>query len=118
MFAGLSDLLNQLDASDGEAVTYTQGATSLAGVLALVGQSEFEEVGGDGALVSRTTTDFLIAAGELSGLTPQRGDRITRSLGNRTLVYEVLPPGGAPPWRWSDPGQTRRRIHTKLISDS
>lgn len=57
--------------------------------------------------------DYLIAAIDyrINGqrTEPQRGDLIIESDG---VAFEVLPPSGEPPYRWTDTGRTTYRIHT------
>ncbi len=65
--------------------------------------------------------DFLIAAADLvhcgRWLEPKPDDRIVFTRHGVTRVYEVLPRGGGPPWRWSDPQKTIARIHAKLSEE-
>ncbi len=58
--------------------------------------------------------DFLVTATDLP-FDPRADDRIEVARGGRTDAYAVLPRGDAPPWRWSDPQRTIRRIHTRFI---
>lgn len=99
-------------------VTYRRGLDS-ATVNASIGQTEFEVDDGFGVLQKTESRDFLILAVELvlAGATvlPERGDRIEETVGTTTYVYEVMAPGNAPPWRYSDPYRKTLRIHTKLV---
>ena len=71
--------------------------------------------------IDATELDFLIVADELvwngRRLEPKVDDRILLQRGGMTQVYEVLPRGGGPPWRWSDPQKTILRLHTKLTEE-
>lgn len=66
--------------------------------------------------------DFLIAAAELAlrgrRFAPRTDDRIVLTRNGARCVYEVLPRGDGPPWRWSDPQKTIRRIHGKLSEET
>lgn len=105
--------------SNGE-IIYARGAVSVD-LTAGRGRSSFDVLQGD-VLVHLESRDFLIEAAELvldGALTlPVRGDRITETdeLG-ATLTYEVLEPGGEPPWRYSDEYRLQFRVHTKLIAN-
>ena len=72
-----------------------------------------------GVRMEWTDRDFLISAADLmlagTAVLPERGDRISETQGTKTLVYEVMAPGGEPPWRWSDPHRKVLRIHTKQV---
>jgi hypothetical protein len=43
------------------------------------------------------------------------GERHGEADGDQVFVYEVLAPGGEPPWRYSDPYRRTLRIHTKHV---
>jgi hypothetical protein len=53
----------------------------------------------------------LVIAGQLTK--PQAGDKITH--GSR--VYEVMPVGDEPVFRYMDPNHTWVRVHTKQVQD-
>ena len=72
--------------------------------------------------------DFLIAAADLAldgrPVEPRVDDRVRMEANGRMCVYEVLPrandpryKGGNTPWRWSDPQQTIRRVHARLVDE-
>ena len=89
--------------------------------LAVLGRTEATgEASVDSVRVDAEGVDFLIAAADLAfgrqEVEPRADDRVYLMRDGRTLVYEVLPQsGGSPPWRWSDPQRTIRRIAAKLI---
>ncbi len=66
--------------------------------------------------------DFLISAADLSldgePIEPRPDDRLLVTLNGRACVYEVLPGGEGPPWRWSDPQRTVRRVHARLVDEA
>lgn len=99
----------------GVAVTYRRGEASVE-LTAVVGQTPTERDDGTGTIVRSTVRDYLIAVSDLvlSGevTTPQRGDRIEEPSGH---VYEVMPVGSEPAWRYSGPGRDVFRVHTRLI---
>jgi hypothetical protein len=114
---GTSWLAGQLSAHASRPVSYARGAHSVA-LDATLGRTLFKLDDGEGGILMEwSDRDFLIPgamlvlAGQPS--TPARGDTIT--LDGRT--YEVLAPGGEPPWRWSDPHRVLLRVHTKLIEE-
>lgn len=97
-------------------VRYTRSPLS-RDVRATIGRTVFELDNGSGMITQVESRDFIIAATDLnlsgSALTvPQSGDRIEDAAG---LVYEVMPFGTEPVWRWVDGHRIDRRIHTKQI---
>jgi hypothetical protein len=101
-------------------VTYRRGAEEIA-VRATVGRTLLKlDDGLGGVRMEWTDRDYLIRPEDLalggSPAPPQRGDQIREVVGAETLVYEVLAPGGEPPWRWADPHRQMYRIHTKQIA--
>ena len=63
--------------------------------------------------------DFLVLAADLvlagKAELPRAGDRIRETDGGQIFLYEVMAPGGEPPWRYSDPYRRALRIHTKFV---
>ena len=119
IFEDLADMVNDTMSEFGAAtVVYTRGGESLS-VAATVGRTVFRQDSDMGS-VRIETRDYIISAALLilgGGQTvPQRGDRITQTVDGTARTYEVLAPGGEPPWRWSDPHHRRVRIHTKEIT--
>jgi hypothetical protein len=105
----------------GRPVVYSRGAQSV-GVCATVGRTRMlfaDELGA--TVVEYTDRDYLITADALRFTTtgpaelPQRGDVIRERVGSKTLTYEVMGPGGEPPWRFADPYRVMLRIHTKQV---
>ena len=90
-------------------------------VLAVLGRAE--ATGEDSIAPVRVDAegiDFLIAAADLTfgrqEVEPRADDRVYLMRGGKTLVYEVMPRvSGEPPWRWSDPQRTIRRVSAKLV---
>ena len=108
----------------GETLTYSRPSTAQSVPLTVTpGQSMLAlDVGDGGTRIEWTDADFLIVAAELSlggvAVEPQRKDRITRTKGGKTVVYEVLPYENEPCWRWADEHRTLMRVHTKEIAVS
>ncbi|MCL2001330.1 MAG: hypothetical protein FWG74_07845, partial [Planctomycetes bacterium] len=92
-------------------------------VMAVLGRLEATGEASVGPVrVDAEAIDFLIVAAELvfgnREVEPRSDDRVYLSRDGRTLVYEVMPRNsGNPPWRWSDPQRTIRRISVKLVDD-
>lgn len=109
-------LADQLKAHAGRTVTYRRGADAVA-VTATIGRTEFEVDDEFGVLRKFESRDFLIPAAELvlNGQTvlPERGDEIDETQESVAYTYEVMPPGKAPAFRYSDPYRRTLRIHTK-----
>lgn len=115
---GMAMLDRGLATAGGEVVTLARGATS-ASVVAVPTSPRMETVDASGVAVSYGNRDFLIAAVNYApagvAAVPQRGDRITQTVGGVAEVYEVLaPPNGAEYQR--EARDTRYRVHTKRIS--
>ena len=103
----------RLQDAAGETVTYFRGTDSVS-VTAVVGESVFEEVAGDGEIRPQIkTVDFLLKPADLvlsgSVTDPQRGDRVQRSDGE---TFDVLPGVNGSTWQWSDARKTFLRIHS------
>jgi hypothetical protein len=123
----MADLLEQSSAwLDGQrkkflakAVTYCRGQAE-AEVLATVGRTTFEIESSTGVAERFESRDFIITAADLvldgAAVLPERGDRIRETVGNQTLIYEVVGPGSEPCWRYSDPYRLALRIHTKQVN--
>ena len=117
--AGQAWLANQLQEFASRSVVYHRGANNVA-VLATIGRTLLKlDDGYGGVRMEWTDRDFLIQAADLAfngaAITPERGDRISETVGVNTSVFEVTAFGGEPPWRYSDPFGKLLRIHTKFI---
>ncbi|MEW6199163.1 MAG: hypothetical protein AB1601_10960 [Planctomycetota bacterium] len=99
-------------------VTYLRGGDS-ADLPATIGRTEFEQADEYGAIHRTESRDFLVSAAHLvlgdKVVLPQAGDRIRETVGEQIFLYEVMAPGGEPPWRYSDPYRRTLRVHTKFI---
>lgn len=100
-------------------VTYQRGADSVE-VAATVGRTVFEQADESGFIRKVESRDFLVRRTDLVlGATetlPKAGDRIREADGALTQVYEVMAPGGEPPFRFSDPYRKVLRVHTKHVA--
>ena len=117
--AGQQWLAEQLQEHASRSVNFRRGAETIV-VQATIGRTLLKlEDGYGGVQMQWTDRDFLIPAADLVlggfTVTPQRGDRITDTVGAVTSVFEVMAYGGEPPWRYSDPFGNLLRIHTKFI---
>lgn len=100
-----------------QSVTYRRGEQTFV-VLAMVGQTGFEQGDEAGAVIRQQVRDYLIRTVDLQLGLPERGDQILEAAGDQLLVYEVLPLGDEPSWRYSDPYRLRVRIHTKQVEEN
>lgn len=113
-------LLPTLMQNAADLVTYARGYDSVD-VLAVYGQKLLKTHDQFGGIrMEWTDLDFIIVAADLHfgdgvPLTPARGDLVYTTVAAGVQVYEVLPFGNDPPWRWSDPYNLMYRIHTKHI---
>jgi hypothetical protein len=99
----------------GDQVIY-EGDAGQAIVSAVLGATRYEAEDANGVSVTAIATDFLVAVAELvidgQPVTPAPGHRITRG----AEVYELMMLGDEPCFRFSDPGHTQYRLHTKQVS--
>ncbi|MBP7747009.1 MAG: hypothetical protein KA383_12840 [Phycisphaerae bacterium] len=99
-------------------VAYLRGGDS-ADLPATIGRTEFEQADEYGVIHRTESRDFLVSAAQLvlggKVVLPQAGDRIRETDGEQIFLYEVMAPGGEPPWRYSDPYRRTLRVHTKFI---
>lgn len=100
-------------------ILYRRGEHSVA-LDAIIGRTEYEATDEYGITIQTESRDYLPLAADLildgEETLPQIGDTIEETDGDRTIVYEVLPIGQQPHWRYSDTFRKRLRIHTKLVS--
>jgi hypothetical protein len=99
-------------------VVYQRGTNSVE-IAATIGRTEFEQADEYGIIRRTEARDYLVRAVDLvianEQVLPKAGDRIRETDGSVTYIYEVMAPGGEPPWRYSDPYRQTLRIHTKFI---
>ena len=116
---GSNWLQNQRKKHATRPVTYRRDAESVV-VDATVGRTIFEQDDGAGAIIRTEVRDYLIDSDQLifggGKVFPDRGDRIEETDGAQLYVYEVMPIGSEPHWRFSDPYRKTYRIHTKHVS--
>lgn len=100
------------------AVVYQRGDNQVE-LSATIGRTEFEQVDEYGVVHKVESRDYLICTTDLVLASlptlPKAGDRIRETDGQQTFVYEVMAPGGEPPFRYSDPYRKALRIHTKHV---
>lgn len=99
-------------------VTYLRGTDS-AELPATIGQTTFEQADEYGVIHRTQSRDYLISAADLVLVgtveQPKAGDRIRETVGAQVFLYEVMAPGGEPPWRYSDPHRNTLRVRTKFV---
>ena len=115
---GLAWLEHQRTRHMSRIVTYVRGDDRVD-VAATIGKTTFEQADEYGVIHRTESRDFLVLTADLvlggTVTLPRAGDRIRESAGDQVFVYEVLAPGGEPPWRYSDPYRRTLRIHTKHV---
>jgi hypothetical protein len=88
-------------------------------ISASVGGTFFEVDSGFGTIERLESRDYLVDVSALvvngKQVEPKRGSQVRERIGNVVLVYEVMPFGGEPHFRWHDTYHTRYRIHTKHV---
>ena len=99
-------------------VTYLRGTDSVE-LPATIGKTVFEQADEYGVIHRTESRDYLISTADLvlggAQEQPKAGDRIRETTGEQVLLYEVMAPGGEPPWRYSDAYRRTLRIHTKFV---
>jgi hypothetical protein len=99
-------------------VIYHRGNASVE-LQATIGRTTFEQTDEHGLVQQIESRDYLVRTAdlELEGerTLPKAGDQIKEVESERTFVYEVMSPGGEPPFRYSDPYRQTLRIHTKYV---
>lgn len=120
LLAGMRWLANKLPTTIGTSVVF-QRDTAKTSVCVTFGRTLLrysDEFGG--TKIEWTDKDFIVPAANLqiggAAVLPKRGDRFKVNDGQTICIYEVLPYGTEPHWRWSDPFRKLIRIHTKLIT--
>jgi hypothetical protein len=111
---GLDWLAGKLKEHASRTVVYRRGGNQVS-VQATIGRTLMKIAVDEGVRMEWTDRDFLIVAADLvlagNRIDPLRGDQVI----DAGRVYEVMAPGGEPPWRWSDPFGHMLRIHTKFV---
>ncbi len=99
-------------------VTYLRSGDSVD-LAATIGRTVFEQADDYGVVHRTESREFLVLATDLvlggKVALPQAGDRIREIAGDQIFIYEVMAPGGEPPFRYSDPYRKTLRIHTKHV---
>lgn len=100
-------------------VEYRRGEHA-ATLDATVGATAFEQESQSGVIERTESRDYLVRTADLSlptlgAVLPVEGDQIVETIGEVDQVFEVMAFGAEPPFRFSDPGQTTLRIHTRRI---
>jgi hypothetical protein len=112
-------LADKLKEHASRTVVYQRGLDEVE-VPAAIGRTLLKlDDGYGGVRMEWTDRDFLIHAADLvlagTPTLPERGDRIRETQGSTVYVFEVMAPGGEPPWRWSDVFRKLLRIHAKQV---
>lgn len=119
----MRELIEQLDSAVrsalGVPVVYTRGSDSVQ-VTAVQGETTAELIDEQGTTVETQVVDFLISKESLDAEgwfdEPTAGDYIVEQSPHR--VWEVVPVGPEPCYRFADPSGVTLRIHTQLVRGS
>lgn len=112
---GAGWLFQQLKTHAAVTVTYVRGADTID-LEAVKGRGEAESEGEEGFDVRQELVDWLFDAADLvlGGQTvkPRQGDMVKWTTAGETRIYLVGETGAQSPWKYSDQGETRLRVHT------
>ena len=113
-------LNSKMQTAAGVSIVYTRGAYTVD-LTPWVGRTVFASNLEGNARIEWGDRDYLITAAQLilngSVVEPAVGDRITETVGGTSMAFEAMRPDtGEPCWRYSDPGRTLLRVHTKRVS--
>lgn len=116
--AGSAWLAGQLRAHASQTITYRRGRQSVA-ISAVPASARYEIERAGGVVEEWQGIDWHVSAAALllrgETVEPRRGDRIVDAAG---AVYEVVGPGEAPAWEYSDePYRRELKIHTKRVRE-
>ena len=116
--AGQAWLADQLNNHASRVVVYRRGELGVE-LTAVIGRSPYQQDDGEGVITRAQVRDFLIDTHSLLlsiiGSLPKAGDRIVEIDDDQTFIFEVMPLGAEPHFRFSDPYRLKLRIHTKQI---
>lgn len=116
--SGIEWLESQRTAHLTQSVTYVRGGSSLE-ILATIGKTEYVTDSEHVVAESFESRDFIVSAADLvigdADVTPEVGDQVQEIAGSNRFIYEVVPMGPNPCWRYSDDFRKAVRIHTKLV---
>jgi hypothetical protein len=123
MARGMTFLGDALKTGAGVVVSYTR-ANRTATLTAVAGDQQQQaqpRLTTQAAVIAWSQRDYLILAADFADAgfagPPQKGDRITESVGGAETVFELLSgPSGEPCWRWSEADRLTYRCHTKRVS--
>lgn len=114
--SGTAWLSSKSKAAAGVDVTYARTGEDPVELRAVLGNESAELVdGGEGPAIETASLDLLIEAADLviggDQTTPERGDRITITLGGAETIFRPATSAGEPEWRYADEYRTRIRLH-------
>jgi len=115
---GCAWLDSTLAVSDGELVSFRDGALEIPDVVAVIGTMPVGYDLGNGILQSWQATDFFVSAALLADpsgneITPEVGQEFSRIVRGRAVIYRVCILDDGRCARPTDPSGRTLRIHTK-----
>lgn len=105
-----SDLAGILDTHASVPIVYSRGMTSISGLTAIRGSTPYESSDQDGIIHRTIARDYLMRGSAFPFSDMPRDGDIINDGNDQYLVHSMT---GERPWRFSDPGQSILRIHTK-----
>ncbi len=98
-----------------ESCSFVQGDAEAVTVIAIPFAVEYETQDQNGFATRFISTDWLIPVDDLTGVTPRAGDRIRRTVGTETHVYEIAPVDSSRPAVALEDTGYMWRLHSILI---
>lgn len=115
---GISAHFDRVKDAAGVSITYSRNADAVT-LTAVPGETTFEATDQTGAVVQVISQDFIFEQSDLvlngTTVTPQRNDKITRTVNGATRTYRLLMDFGLPHYRETDAHGHGFRVFTKEV---
>ena len=113
----------QLTEAVGVAAVYTTAAGDTCSLTATLAKPEYEAIPSQGVVIAASAWEICFLAADLTvggdAYEPQLGDSVTVSAGGVDSTYAVcFPDDRRYCWTWADRFQCRRKVFTKLTTQT
>lgn len=107
---GAEWLIGQLKDAAGHSCTYRQPSRRPLRITAVRNVDDTQVVDADGLPMVVRQVSFVIDTTDAGDLIPQRGDRITETVGSRSREWEVAPRNDSGCWQYEDANHVMLRV--------